>query len=94
MTSPAPDLTTRLLSMYSHRGDGIPTQYVNPDGPEAATALTTAQSRIEELEGVLSITFEALSQVFYDWDGEHEAMFYTQTVLKRARTALTKEEGL
>lgn len=35
----ADDLIARLRAMYSHRGDGIPTQYVNPNGPEAADAL-------------------------------------------------------
>lgn len=36
------DLIARLRATYSHRGDGLATQLVNPDGPEAA-------ARIEEL---------------------------------------------
>jgi hypothetical protein len=47
MTSPVtPALVDRLRTMYSHRGDGLPTQPVNPDGEEAA-------ARIEALEGAL-----------------------------------------
>ena len=45
--APTPDLKTRLLAMYSHRGDGIPTQHVNPDALEAA-------ARIEALEAQLA----------------------------------------
>lgn len=37
--SEQPSLRDRLLTMYSHRGDGIPTQFVNPDGPDAVDAL-------------------------------------------------------
>lgn len=40
------DLRDRLRAMYSHRGDGIPTQHVNPDGPEAA-------DRILQLEALV-----------------------------------------
>jgi hypothetical protein len=43
------DLIARLRAMYSHRGDGIPTQYVNPDGPEAADALEALRGYAEAL---------------------------------------------
>ena len=39
------ELKAKLLAMYSPWGDGIPTQYVNPDGPEAATAITDLEAR-------------------------------------------------
>jgi hypothetical protein len=42
-------LKARLLSMYSHRGDGIPTQYCNQDGPDAARAIDTLLAEIERL---------------------------------------------
>lgn len=55
------DLKARLLAMYSHRGDGVPTQYVNPDGPEAV-------ARIEELERQNKDLREALA-----WYAEQSA---------------------
>lgn len=39
-------LIERLTTMYSHRGDGIPTQYVNPDGPEAAERIAALKAGI------------------------------------------------
>lgn len=54
-----PTLVERLRTMHDHRGDGIPTQYVNPDGPEAA-------ERIEALERAL----EPFAQE-WDWAGAH-----------------------
>lgn len=49
-------LSERLMTMFSHRGDGIPTQYVNPDGPEA-------QARIAELEAALRPFAEKARQI-------------------------------
>lgn len=46
------DLITRLRAYTDHRGDGIPTQPVNPDGEEAA-------DRIEALEAALTQCAEA-----------------------------------
>ena len=46
------DIVERLLAMYSHRGDGIPTQYVNPDGPKAATEITALRERVAKLEAL------------------------------------------
>lgn len=45
----ADDLIARLRSMYSHRGDGIPTQYVNPNGPEAADEIERLRKFNDEL---------------------------------------------
>jgi len=45
-------LKERLLAMYSHRGDGIPTQPVNPDGQEALAAIETLEARYAELMGL------------------------------------------
>ena len=51
MMSDAPGtLEERLLAMYSHRGDGLPTQYVNPDGPDAVEKIASLRARVEELE--------------------------------------------
>ncbi len=50
MTNPTPEaagLIERLRSMYSHRGDGIPTQFVNPDGDEAATTIERLTAALE-----------------------------------------------
>lgn len=41
------DLIARLRAMYSHRGDGIPTQYVNPNGPEAADEIERLREALE-----------------------------------------------
>lgn len=54
------DIVERLLAMYSHRGDGIPTQYVNPDGPKAVTEITALRERVAKLEGEVSILKQAL----------------------------------
>ena len=42
-------IIARLRTMYSHRGDGIATQYVNPDGPEAADLLTECARVLDAL---------------------------------------------
>ena len=39
-------LKQRLLAMYSHRGDGLPTQYVNPDGPAAVAEIERLEAEI------------------------------------------------
>jgi len=44
------DIVERLTAMYSHRGDGLPTQYVNPDGLEAATEITRLRAQLAEAE--------------------------------------------
>jgi hypothetical protein len=43
------ELIDRLNMMYSHRGDGIPTQYVNPDGPVAAELLERMWEALETI---------------------------------------------
>lgn len=42
-----PDLKERLRAMYSHRGDGIPTQPVNPDGDEAADRIAALEDALQ-----------------------------------------------
>lgn len=42
------DIVERLTAMYSHRGDGLPTQYVNPDGREAAAEITRLRAELAE----------------------------------------------
>ena len=44
------DIVERLTAMYSHRGDGLPTQYVNPDGLEAAAEITRLRAQLAEAE--------------------------------------------
>jgi hypothetical protein len=44
-----PDLIARLLSMHSHRGDGLPTQHVNPDGPAAVAEIERLNAEIERV---------------------------------------------
>lgn len=43
----SPSLVERLQAMYSHRGDGFPTQFVNPDGPEAAARIAALETELE-----------------------------------------------
>lgn len=50
MTTETDALVERLDAMYSHRGDGIPTQYVNPDGPAAIDAIIALRARVAALE--------------------------------------------
>jgi len=38
------DLIERLGAMHSHRGDGVPTQYVNPDGPAAIAHISALEA--------------------------------------------------
>ncbi len=47
------DITLKLLAMYDHRGDGMPTQYVNPDGPEAVEAILALRARVSQIETAL-----------------------------------------
>lgn len=53
MTDDLARLKERLTARYSHRGDGIPTQPVNPDGEEAVKAIERLE---EELENHLSVS--------------------------------------
>lgn len=46
MTAPLKD---RLRAMYSHRGDGIPTQHRNPDGEEAADYIEKLEAELAAL---------------------------------------------
>lgn len=48
------DLCERLNAMLSHRGDGVPTQFINPDGPDAAARIEALKARVAELEGALN----------------------------------------
>lgn len=43
------DITEKLLAMDDHRGDGLPTQYVNPDGPEAVEAILALRKEVEAM---------------------------------------------
>jgi hypothetical protein len=50
------DLESKLLKMYSHRGDGILTQYTNPDGPAAVATIQSLQAEVAALrEGLAKI---------------------------------------
>ncbi len=53
-------ICAKLETMYSHRGDGIPTQYVNADGPEASALIRQQAAEIERLKERLIIAHEAL----------------------------------
>lgn len=61
-TNPSPmieaGLLDRLETMIDHRGDGIPTQYLNPDGPEAAAEIVSLREQVAEARGAIE---EALS---------------------------------
>jgi hypothetical protein len=48
-------LIERLRSMYSHRGDGFPTQCVNPDGREAADRIEALEAEIADLHRDIEI---------------------------------------
>ena len=61
MTPEIKALLARLLTMYSHRGDGIPTQYVNPDGPQAVALIREQASEIERLRESLRKCRRAIS---------------------------------
>ncbi len=41
-------LCQKLRAMYSHRGDGTPTQQTNPDGWEAATRIEQLSQELAE----------------------------------------------
>lgn len=62
---PAPDdLIARLRAMYSHRGDGIPTQYVNPDGPEAADEIERLNATLEKVRRSALTLTETQRQIY------------------------------
>jgi hypothetical protein len=46
-------LESKLLEMYSHRGDGILTQYVIPVGPDAFALITSLRAEVAILEAEL-----------------------------------------
>lgn len=47
-------LIDRLRTMYDHRGDGIPTQPVNPDGEKAIEAIERLSAENERLREELA----------------------------------------
>lgn len=47
------EVRERLMTMRSHRGDGIPTQFVNPDGPGALALLDHHKARADRAEAAL-----------------------------------------
>ncbi len=63
------DLKDRLRAMYSHRGDGIPTQYFNSDGPEAADAINRLEVENAVLLREINACKDALAQA--DPDAVH-----------------------
>lgn len=53
MAPDLPALAERLTAMYSHRGDGIPTQHVNPDGPDAWAAIEALNAKLAKVRAAL-----------------------------------------
>lgn len=45
-------LCVRLGAMYSHRSDGIPTQFVNPDGKDAVAAIEKLNAALKAAQEV------------------------------------------
>jgi hypothetical protein len=86
-------LIDRLLSLHSHRGDGNPTQYVNPDGPEAVAALTTLAAENERLKAALEHYADTYCEGWCHKDGRHAN--FEDCGGCRARAALhnTNQEG-
>lgn len=60
------DITEKLLAMYDHRGDGMPTQYVNADGPEAVEAILALRKEVEALRGAFPADARAVMGVMSD----------------------------
>ena len=87
-------LKADLLAMYSHRGDGIPTQHVNPDGPKAVQAITALQARVSELEGALRAMTNAAYPVAHEINprGYNWAECYLDEALPIARQALGSDK--
>lgn len=54
------DLETRLNALYPHRGDGVLTQLVNPDGPEASAEITRLRGEVERLREENALMLENL----------------------------------
>lgn len=95
------DIVERLTAMYSHRGDGLPTQYVNPDGLEAATEITRLRAQLAEAElrGVKA-GLEAGARVADTWtacDYSEECNVMADSIARELRaidpTTLTAGEG-
>lgn len=90
------ELIGLALAMYSHRGDGTPTQYVNPDGPAFATALTDLQAQLDMRDEVIAAQDERLNSLQaqverLSGDGIHtcsDTCQRTACVLRREVTAL------
>ena len=87
------ELKAKLLAMYSPWGDGIPTQYVNPDGPEAATAITDLEALVGELgEAFNDIKQEALTAGSPGCRSSAKAFAHIVRLCIDARATLTKLE--
>lgn len=46
------NLCARLGALHSHRGDGIPTQFVNPDGKDAVAAIERLNAALKAAQEV------------------------------------------
>ena len=78
------DIWTRIEAMYSHRGDGIPTQYVNRDGPEAA-------ARGRELEAQLVTVCQREADTIRRYDAKLDKLEAECDALKAEVERLRKE---
>ena len=93
-------LVERLTTMYSHRGDGIPTQYVNPDGPEAAHHIAAQDAEIARLREALEFLADKVEAAISAVDKHNlvhgtflggPAFFQLASGLGKARSALNPE---
>lgn len=90
------DLIGRLQAMYSHRGDGIPTQFINPDGPEAADLIERQAALLGAILAQGKFLLDRIDQLEWSDDGypalTRDWLGHVDPALDRFRSTLAKLE--
>lgn len=70
----------KLLTKHDHRGDGLPTQYVNPDGPDAVAFIRQQAAENDALRDRVATLEDAGKIVLSAFDSLNEELSPNQQV--------------
>jgi hypothetical protein len=91
------DTIERLLTMYSHRGDGLPTQYINPDGPDAVATIQYLQAENAALREGLAELLDASATfaeaVRHDTNKAYPWCSFDDMAVPKARALLERADN-